>query len=164
MVLQLRLSLLRKVAFGAFALTVISAPPAHAQSRFTSMGGAWSGNGMVHLRGGTQKRIRCQASYDPSSNGQSVQLELHCASDGWNFDLSGSVVQNGISISGTWFESVNRVGGRVTGQYNDGLMEARAEGDIVAALLTVKTTGARQSFLMEAPGASAEQVSIDLHR
>jgi hypothetical protein len=56
------------------------------------------------------------------------------------------------------------VGGRITGRYNDGLMEARAEGDIVAALLTVKTMGARQSFLMGAPGAWAEQVSIDLHR
>jgi hypothetical protein len=56
------------------------------------------------------------------------------------------------------------VGGRITGQYIGGLMEARAEGDIVAALLTVKTTGARQSFLMKAPGAWAEQVSIDLHR
>jgi len=76
-------------------------------------------------------------------------LELRCASDGWNFDLSGSVVQNGISISGTWFESVNRVGGRITGQYNGGLMEARAEGDIVAALITLKTVGARQSFLIE---------------
>jgi hypothetical protein len=108
--------------------------------------------------------IRCQASYDPSSNGQSVQLELHCESDGWNFDLSSSVVQSGISISGTWFESVNRVGGRITEQYNGGLMEARAEGDIVAALLTVKTTGERQSFLMEAPGGRVERLSIDLHR
>jgi hypothetical protein len=164
MVLQLCLSFLRKVGFVASALTVISAPPAHAQSTFTSMGGAWSGNGMVHLRGGTQERVRCRASYDPSSGGQSLKLELRCASDAWNFDLSGSIVQNGISISGTWFESVNRVGGRITGQYNAGLIQARAEGDIVSALLTVKTTGARQSFLMEAPGAWAEQVSIDLHR
>jgi hypothetical protein len=164
MVLQLCLSFLRKVGFVAFALTVISAPPAHAQSTFTSMGGAWSGNGMVHLRGGTQERVRCRASYDPSSSGQSLKLELRCASDAWNFDLSGSIVQNGISISGTWFESVNRVGGRITGQYNGGLIQARAEGDVVTALLTVKTMGARQSFLMEAPGAWAEQVSIDLHR
>jgi len=162
--LQLRPSLLRMVGFGAFALTVISAPAARAQGTFTSMRGAWSGDGMVHLRGGTQERIRCRASYDPSSSGQSLQLGLRCASDGWNFDLSGSVVQNGISISGTWFESVNRVGGRITGQYNGGLMEARAEGDIVAALITLKTLGARQSFLMKAPGAWAEQVSIDLHR
>jgi hypothetical protein len=162
MVLQLRLSVLREIGFGAFALTVISAQPAHGQSTFASMGGAWSGNGMVHLHSGTQERIRCRASYDPSSSGQSMQLELRCESDAWNFDLSGSVVRN--SISGTWFESVNRVGGRITGQYNGGLMEARAEGDIVAALLTVKTTGARQSFLMKAPGAWAEQVSIDLHR
>jgi hypothetical protein len=161
---QLRLSLSRKVGFGAVALTLLSAPPAHAQSTFTSMGGAWSGNGRVHLRGGTQERIRCRASYDPSSGGQSLKLELRCASDAWNFDLSGSIVQNGISISGTWFESVNRVGGRITGQYNGGLIQARAEGDVVTALLTVKTMGARQSFLMEAPGAWAEQVSIDLHR
>jgi hypothetical protein len=164
MVLQLRLSHLRKVGFGAFALTVIAALPAHAQSTFTSMGGAWSGNGMVHLHDGKQERIRCRASYDPSSSGQSLQLKLRCESDGWSFDLSGSVVQNGISISGTWFESVNRVGGRITGQYNGGLMEARAEGDSVAALLTVKTTGEHQSFLMEAPGGRVEQVSIDLHR
>jgi hypothetical protein len=164
MMLQLRLSVLRKVGFGAFVLTVISGLPAHTESSFTAMGGAWSGDGMVHLRGGTQERIRCRASYDPSSSGQSVELKLRCASDGWNFDLSGSVVQNGLSISGTWFESVNRVGGRITGQYSDGVMEARAEGDVAAALITLKTVGGRQSFLLEAPGAWAEQVSIDLHR
>lgn len=93
-----------------------------------------------------------------------MKLELRCASDAWNFNLSGSVIQDGGSISGIWFESVNRAGGRITGRYDGGVMEARADGDIVAALLPVMTTGARQSFLMEAPGAWAEQVSIDLHR
>lgn len=43
--LQQRLSLLRKVGFGVLALTAITAAPAHAQSTFVSMGGAWSGDG-----------------------------------------------------------------------------------------------------------------------
>lgn len=148
----------------ALVLTVVFASSAYAQSTFTPMSGSWSGSGVVQLRSGTHERVRCNASYITQSNGQSVKLELRCASDAYKFDLNSNIVQSGTSISGDWFESTNRVGGKISGRNSGGLIEARAEGDIVAALLTVKTEGSRQSFLMESPGAKVEHVSIDLHR
>src|SRR5262249_40990876 len=48
--------------------------------------------------------------------------------------------------------------GRNTGRE----INARAEGDTFTALLTVKTNGHRQVFLMESPGAKVSQVSINL--
>jgi len=64
---------------------------------------------------GTQERIRCRASYDPSSSGQSMKLELNCESDAWNFDLSGQRRSKRELDFRHLFESVNRVGGRITG-------------------------------------------------
>jgi hypothetical protein len=161
---QLRWPISRTIGPCAFLLLVVCASSAHSQSTFTSMAGSWSGSGLVQLRTGTHERVRCKASYITPSNGQSLKLELRCASDAYNFDLSSNIVQTGASILGDWFESTNRVGGKISGQNNGGVITARAEGDVVTALLTVKTTGSRQSFLMESPGAQVERVSIDLHR
>jgi hypothetical protein len=151
---QLRWPISRTIGRCAVVLSVVCASSAHSQSTFTSMAGSWSGGGLV----------RCKASYVTPSNGQSLKLELRCASDAYKFELSSNIVQNGASILGDWFESTNRVGGKISGQNSGGLITARAEGDIVTALLTVKTTGSRQSFLMESPGAQVERVLIDLHR
>jgi hypothetical protein len=79
-------------------------------------------------------------------------------------NLSANLEQNGSAISGNWFESEYRQGGTIVGQNVNGLIEARVEGNTVAALLTVRTKGERQSFAMEAPGAWVSQVSIDLLR
>ena len=71
-------------------------------------------------------------------------------------------MQTGDSLSGNWFESTYRVGGTISGRNTGREINARAEGDTFTALLTVKTNGRRQVFLMESPGAKVSQVSINL--
>jgi len=44
------------------------------------------------------------------------------------------------------------------------VFEAKVESETIVALLTVRTKGNRQTFVMEAPGMWVSQVSIDLVR
>src|SRR6266851_7520580 len=96
--------------------------------------------------------------------GQSVKMNVRCASDAYKMDLSANIDQNGTALSGNWFESQYRQGGKVSGQNVNDLIEAKVESDTITALLTVRTRGNRQTFVMESPGAWVSQVSIDLAR
>lgn len=149
----------------AFVLSLVCASSAYSQSAFTPLNGGWLGDGVVSLRSGSRERVRCKANYFVKPNdGLHVKLELRCASDAYKFELSGNLVQDGDTLLGDWFESTHRVGGRITGRINGGLIEARVEGDVVTALLTVETKGRHQSFVLNSPGAQAEQVLLELHR
>jgi hypothetical protein len=70
----------------------------------------------------------------------------------------------GTALSGNWFESRYRQGGKVSGQNINGVIEAKVESDTITALLTVRTRGNRQTFVMDSPGAWVSHVSIDLVR
>jgi hypothetical protein len=78
--------------------------------------------------------------------------------------LSANIEQSGTELSGNWFESEYRQGGKVYGTNKDGLIEARIEGNTVAALVTIQTKSNRQSFLMEAPGSWMSEVAIELNK
>ena len=146
-------------------LMAILAAPAYAQQQsFDSVAGSWSGGGMMKPSDGPRERVRCRADYVPKNNGQSVKLSLRCASDAYKMDLSANIDQNGTDLSGNWFESQYRQGGKVSGKNVNGVIEARVEGDTITALLTVKTKGNHQLFVMESPGAWISEVSIDLSR
>jgi hypothetical protein len=91
-------------------------------------------------------------------------MNVRCASDAYKMDLSANIDQNGTALSGNWFESQYRQGGQVSGQNVNGLIEAKVASATITALLTVRTKGNRQTFVMESPGAWISQVSIDLVR
>src|SRR6516225_6624473 len=136
--------------------------PRGASGPFDALAGLWSGNGVVQTSDGLHARVRCKATYAAESAGHIVKLDLRCASDAYKFELSSNIMQTGDSLSGNWFESTHRVGGSISGRNTGREINARAEGDTFTALLTVKTNGHRQVFLMESPGAKVSQVSINL--
>lgn len=148
----------------SFLMTILAAVPASAQQSFDNVAGSWSGVGSMKPSDGPRERVRCKVDYIVKNAGQSVKLNLRCASDAYKMDLSANIDQNGAILSGNWFESQYRQGGKISGQNLNGLIEAKVEGDTIAALLTVRTKGNRQSFMMESPGAWVSQVSIDLVR
>ena len=53
---------------------------------------------------------------------------------------------------------------KVSGQNVNGVIEGKIEGDTITALMTVRTKGNRQTFVMDSPGAWISHVSIDLVR
>jgi hypothetical protein len=144
--------------------TGVGIGPARAQSYFEELAGAWSGGGMMKPSDGPRERVRCKINYIPKNEGQSLKMQVRCASDAYKMNLSANIDQEGSAISGDWFESEYRQGGKVSGQSSEGLIEAKVESQTVVALLTVRTKGDRQSFEMEAPGMWVSEVQIDLVR
>jgi hypothetical protein len=150
---------------GCMASTaILAAVPAHAQQSFDSVAGSWSGGGMMKPKDGPRERVRCKADYTPKNNGQSVKVSVRCASDAYKMELSANIDENGSDLSGNWFESQYRQGGKISGKNVNGVIDARIEGDTVAALLNVRTKGDKQTFAMQSPGAWVQEVSIDLVR
>ena len=140
------------------------AAPAYAQPGFEDVAGSWSGGGMMKPSDGPREHVRCKADYIPRNNGQSVKLSLRCASDAYKMELTANVDQSGSALSGNWFESQYRQGGKISGKNVNGVIEAKIESDTITALLNVQTKGNRQTFSMESPGAWVSQVSVDLVR
>jgi hypothetical protein len=145
-------------------MTALAAAPAWAEQSFDKVAGSWSGSGSMKPSDGARERVLCKVDYNVRNGGDSVKMNVRCASDAYKMDLSANIDQNGTALSGNWFESQHRQGGSVSGQNVNGLIEAKVESNTIVALLTVRTKGNHQTFVMEAPGAWVSQVSIDLVR
>jgi len=148
----------------SISITMCLTAPARAEQSFDNVAGSWSGSGLMKPSDGPQERVRCKVDYVVKNAGQSLKLNLRCASDAYKMELSANIDQSGTALSGNWFESQYRQGGKVSGKNDNGLIEAKVESDTITALLTVRTKANRQSFVMESPGAWVSQVSIDLFR
>jgi hypothetical protein len=157
-------TVIRRIVQSVPLTVILTAAPACAQQSFENVAGTWSGGGTMKPSDGPRERVRCKADYIVKSGGQSVKLNLRCASDAYKMELSANIDQNGTNLSGNWFESQYRQGGKISGQNVNGLIKAKIESDTITALVNVETKGNRQSFSMESPGAWVSQVSVDLVR
>jgi len=153
-----------RTGMGAACLVLTGIGPLRAEPVFDSLGGAWSGIGTMKPSDGPREKVRCKVAYNITKPGRSVSLDLRCASDAYKMVLSANIDQNGTELSGNWFEHEYRQGGKVVGTNKDGLIEARIEGNTVAALVTIQTKANHQSFLMEAPGSWMSEVAIELNK
>jgi hypothetical protein len=151
------------LAAACFALVALGSFPAEAT--LDSLAGSWSGMGSMTPKDGANEKVRCKVAYNVTKPGRSLTLDLKCASEAYKMVLSANIEQSGAEFSGNWFESEYRQGGKIYGtNTEDGLIEARIEGNTVAALVTIRTKGTHQSFVMDAPGAWVSQVAIELNK
>lgn len=135
-----------------------------AGATFNGLEGAWVGTGWMKPSDGPKERIRCKAGYVIKKPEKSLNFELKCASEAYKMLFSAEIEQDGSVISGNWFESEYRQAGKIYGTSTNGLIEARLEGNTVAAFVTIQTKANHQTFLLEAPGAWASEVTVELDR
>jgi hypothetical protein len=157
-------AIIRCILLPACLMIPLAVTPASADQSFANVAGSWSGGGLMKPSDGASERVRCKVEYGVKNAGQSVKMDVRCASDAYKMDLSANIDEDGTTLSGNWFESQYRQGGKVSGQNVDGVIRARVEGDTITALLTVQTKGNRQTFVMDSPGAWVSHVEIDLVR
>jgi hypothetical protein len=140
----------------------------HAQGlvSFEKLGGQWSGKGTIDLASGAQEPIRCKAAYDVLEQQSSLQINIRCASESYNFDLRASAKQAAGAISGTWSESTRNVAGTISGKAEGDRFQVVAKGPSFAATLTLVTRGDRQSVVIQSQEAQAavRRASISLQR
>lgn len=134
---------------------------------FQEFDGSWSGNGTLKPSNGTAERIRCNANYHPrGSSMREIDLQLRCASDSYNFDLSGQFTadeQN--QVSGRWTERTRSVGGTAVGNAQGDRLQLHVESSGFAADLVMQTRNRRQSVTIDSQGGGEiVKASITLSR
>lgn len=150
------------------ALTGAAAVPAIAASGpFAPLSGSWAGNGTIQPGNGATERIRCNANYRPrGSSGHEVDIDLRCASDSYNFDLTGQFAADGSNhISGQWTERTRNIGGNAIGMARGDRIQVHVESGAFAADLSLTTHGHRQNVAIDSPGGGQPiKASISLNR
>ncbi len=156
----------RVFAGGVFAAALLFAAAGYGQSGpFSSLAGAWSGSGTLAFSKGSKERIRCRAKYAVASAGSNLALELRCASDSYKFELQADMVSQNDEVQVNWNETTRRVAGRVAGTVAGNRINVRVDSPQFAALLTLTTSGDRQSISIKGPpGAEMSEAAITLNR
>jgi len=140
----------RRLAFAAAAFFAASTASGYAQSGgpFAGMAGVWAGGGTVTLDDGSRERLRCRANYAVAGN--TLTMNLTCASDAYRFNLQANVVAEGGAISGNWSESSRNVSGTLEGRGGNGSFQVLASAGGFNANISLSTHGNRQSIVMRA--------------
>ena len=149
----------------AAALGVAASPTLAAMSPFRAMAGSWSGGGTISMANGDQERLRCRASYDVDGAGDTLGLNLRCASASYNFDLTSQAEYRGGAISGSWSEASRNASGSLSGRASGDHTDVAARGQSLAANLSLTTRGSRQSISIRPEGQTdIRAVSLSLER
>jgi hypothetical protein len=169
-----RLSLYSPAALrGCCLIALVSAffiplvPTSAAMGPFADFTGSWTGTGTVRPGSGAIERIRCIANYRPRGSSQhEVDLQLRCASDSYNFDLSGQFTANERNqITGSWTERSRNIGGTATGTASGERLDVHVESSAFAADLVMVTRSRRQSVTIDSQGGGQiVKASISLSR
>lgn len=154
-----------KVAAFVSALSCAAVAQSEESKPFAGMGGNWSGSGKISVSNGITERIRCRARYDVGKSGTTVDLRLRCASDSYKFELQSNVSYQNGQVSGNWTETTFGIAGRLTGAVRaGGQIDVRVESSAFSALMSVKTSGNRQSISIKAAGKEMSESNITLSR
>ena len=133
-------------------------------SPFAAMAGSWSGGGVLSTTDGGQERLRCRASYDVAGTGAEIRLNLKCASESYNFDLSSEAQYRGGAISGSWTEASRNASGTLSGRGAGDHIDVAARGDSFSANLSLTTRGGQQTVSIRPQGTNISEVSLALNR
>jgi hypothetical protein len=148
----------------AALLLSLTPHPGHAQrgGPFAGLAGSWSGSGSVSLANGTTERLRCRAAYDPTADGDGLQLNLRCNSDSYEFDLRSRLQHQGGAVTGSWVDATRNVSGSVTGRASAGQIDGVVQGPGFSASLSMATRRNRQTVTIRSAGTELAQVSVTL--
>jgi hypothetical protein len=160
----MRKFVMASVAVAALLPAIVSGHTQAASGPFANMAGSWTGGGTLTMSGGQSERLRCRASYGVADDGRNLRLNLHCASDSYDFNLTGDVQYQRGAIAGSWSESSHNAAGTISGRADGNRIEAVARGDNFSASLALTTGQGRQSVVIEPQGTDVRTVAVRLNR
>jgi hypothetical protein len=165
--MEIPMTLGQKLRLAGLTLVLLSACSRAgwaATTPFTIMAGTWAGDGTITMSSGTQERLRCRAQYGVDHAGNDLQLNLRCASQSYNFDLTGQAEYRDGLISGSWSEATRNAAGTISGRASGNHIQAAARGNNFSANLSLMTRGRQQTVAIQPQGGDVTGVSIALNR
>jgi hypothetical protein len=142
-------------------------PASAANGPLAEFVGSWAGTGTLRPAGGAAERIRCKAEYRQLGTSQhEINLHLRCASDSYNFDLSGDFTADPQDhVSGQWTERSRNIGGVAIGNARGDRLQLHVESSAFSAEVVMVTRGRRQNVTLESRGVGQViKASIALSR
>ena len=102
----------------------------------------------------------------PLDEQNKLQLNIHCASESYKFDLRASATYAGSAITGSWSESTRNAAGTMSGKVEGAGFQVVAKGPTFTANLSLMTRGDKQSVTIKSQDAQAEVqgATINLQR
>ena len=108
------------------------------------------------LANGKHEPIKCRASYDVLETQSKLQLNIHCASESYNFDLRASASHSGDTITGNWSEATRNAAGTLSGKVEGAGFQVVAKRQAFSASLNLVTQGNKQSVTIRSQDEKAE--------
>jgi len=138
-----------------------------ASGPFADFNGSWSGAGTLRPSNGATERIRCNATYQSRGSAQrEVNLQLRCASDSYNFNLSGDFAADSDNqVTGRWTEHTRSTGGTAIGNASGDRLQLHIESAGFSAEVIMVTRNRQQNVTIDSHGGGeVVKASISLSR
>ncbi len=149
----------------AALMTTAVITPASAAGPFAGFAGTWRGSGTVSTSDGAQESIRCKATYGVDAGGNSLNINVACASDSYRVNLISTVMANGTSLSGSWQETTRQISGDVAGRIpSPNTLQATMQAMGGGLELVARTNGRSQAISIMVQGSDIKDVSITLRK
>ena len=151
-------------------ISTFISPPLSARADdgpFHEFDGSWSGTGTLRPSNGAAERIRCNANYRPRGSSQhEIDLQLRCASDSYNFDLTGQFTADAQNqVSGRWTERTRGIGGTAVAIAQCDRIHFHFESSGFDAYIVMYTANSRLSVKIDSQGGGQiVKASITLSR
>lgn len=143
---------------------VAGSSTARAAGPFQAFAGTWKGGGTVSLNG-SQEAIRCKAVYTVAGDGNSLNIDVNCASDATRVNIVSNVVARGDSFSGSWEETTRGISGDVSGRIPEpNTFQASLQTMGGGLQLGARSNGKRQAITITSQGSEIQGASIALKR
>jgi hypothetical protein len=139
---------------------------AQAADPFERLAGSWAGRGTIDLANGTREALKCRAAYEVASGQNNLYLNIRCASDSYNFEISSSAAYASGAVTGTWSESPHGASGSIAGTASGERISVIAEAGKFTASLSLVTHSNSQTVVIRAgdPSAGIKGATINLKR
>ena len=147
-----------------FALLMSSYSASHAQ--FERLAGRWAGSGSIELSNGTREKLKCVAAYMVQGDKKNLQLNIRCAGDSYNINISSNASVAAGVVTGNWSESNSMAGGAISGRASSDHIQVIAESSGFSASLSLTTHSDRQSISIRSrsPDSPIKGASMNLRR
>ena len=153
------------ICIGFACLAFVETKAANASTcSFQSYAGRWVGHGRITFTDGNQEKILCRVTYFSKNGGKNLAQNIRCASTSMKFEIKSKFECRTGKISGSWKETIHNLAGSLTGKASNAGFNLNIRAQSVAAKMSVKKNGSRQTVRVNSNGQTVRQVLMSLKK
>lgn len=136
-----------------------------ASDHITRLAGRWSGDASLVPASGPSRAFKCVVVYRAAGDGRQLNQKLRCKSPDYNLEAATVLHIAGTSVTGSWEDPVNAIGGDVKGIVTAGGFDVELGGRFFQAKLEVSGSGCEQQVkLTPARADYMKELSANLRK